>query len=176
MESTQVVAAPGVPVAHESRIAGHMARHALVIAPLVILACGLLRGIDGAISAAIALVLVCGNFMISARLIGWAAAKGPAAIQAAVLGGFVVRLAALMVIVLALEQLDFIDLPVLVITIAITHIALLIWETRYVSLTLAAPGLKLGVDDREPKDSEQTGSHEHGAKQMPVVREPKAKE
>ena len=33
----------------------------------------------------------------------------------------------------------------LVLTIAVTHIALLIWETRYVSLTLAAPGLKPGV-------------------------------
>lgn len=154
MESATVVAASGMPVAHESRIAGHMARHALIIAPIVILACGVLRGVDGAISAAIGLVLVALNFLASARLIGWAAGKGPAFIQGAVLGGFVVRLAALMVIVLALEQLAFIDLPVLVITIAVTHIALLIWETRYVSLTLAAPGLKPGVADREPKDKE----------------------
>ena len=29
-----------------------------------------------------------------------------------------------------------------------------IWETRYVSLTLAAPGLKPGVGEREPKDKE----------------------
>ena len=55
---------------------------------------------------------------------------------------------------LGLEQLAFIDLPVLVLTIAVTHIALLIWETRYVSLTLAAPGLKPGVGEREPKDKE----------------------
>ena len=64
-----------------------------------------------------------------------------------VLGGFVVRLFALTLIVLGLEQFSFIDLPVLVLTIAVTHIALLIWETRYVSLTLAAPGLKPGVAD-----------------------------
>ena len=154
MESATVVAASGMPVAHESRIAGHMARHALLIAPVVILVCALVRGVDGAISAAIGLLLVALNFLISARLIGWAADKGAAFLQGAVLGGFVVRLAALMVIVLALEQVDFIDLPVLVITIAVTHIALLIWETRYVSLTLAAPGLKPGVNEREPKDKE----------------------
>jgi hypothetical protein len=154
MESTQVVATPGMPVAHENRIADHMARHALIIAPLVILACGLLRGVDGAISAAIGLALVALNFAVSARLIGWAAARSLALLQGAVLGGFVVRLFALTLIVLGLEQFSFIDLPVLVLTIAITHIALLIWETRYVSLTLGAPGLKPGVYDREPKDKE----------------------
>ncbi len=154
MESTPVVAASGMPVAHESRIADHLARHALLVAPLVIVACGLLRGLDGAISAAIGLVLVALNFLVSARLIGWAASRSLALLQVAVLGGFVVRLAALTVIVLALDRLDFIDVPVLVLTIAITHIALLIWETRYVSLTLAAPGLKPGVADREPKDKE----------------------
>ena len=71
------------------------------------------------------------------------------------LGGFIVRLVALSLIVLAARASStFIDLPVLVLTIAVTHIALLIWETRYVSLTLAAPGLKPGVDDRESKDKE----------------------
>jgi hypothetical protein len=155
MESATVVAASGIPVAHESRIADHMARHALLIAPLVILGCGILRGVDGAISAAIGLALVAINFAVSARLIGWAAARSLTLLQAAVLGGFVVRLFALTLIVLGLEQFSFIDLPVLVLTIAVTHIALLIWETRYVSLTLAAPGLKPGVNDREPKDKEK---------------------
>jgi hypothetical protein len=42
-----------------------------------------------------------------------------------------------------------------VLTIAVTHIALLIWETRYVSLTLAAPGLKPGVYDRESKPDQK---------------------
>jgi hypothetical protein len=176
MESATVVAASGMPVAHESRIAGHMARHALLIAPVVILACGLLRGVDGAISAAIGLVLVALNFLVSARLIAWASERSLALLQGAVLGGFVVRLFALTLIVLGLEQFSFIDLPVLVLTIAVTHIALLIWETRYVSLTLAAPGLKPGVGEREPKDREQTESHRDGDVSMSVGREPKVKE
>jgi hypothetical protein len=152
MEPTPVVAATTgarPPVAHESRVAGHMVRHALIVAPVVILACGLIRGVDGAISAAMGLVLVALNFLVAARLIAWSAPKGAAYVQAAVLGGFLVRLVALTFIVLGLEQLDFVDLPVLVITIAVTHIALLLWETRYVSLTLAAPGLKPGVSDKE---------------------------
>jgi hypothetical protein len=48
---------------------------------------------------------------------------------------------------------SFIDIPVLVLTLAIAHIALLAWETRYVSLTLAAPGLKPGVGEPS-KDKE----------------------
>ena len=99
-------------------------------------------------------MLVALNFLVSARLIGWASERSLALLQGAVLGGFVVRLFALTLIVLGLEQFSFIDLPVLVLTIAVTHIALLIWETRYVSLTLAAPGLKPGVGEREPKDKE----------------------
>jgi hypothetical protein len=141
-------------VAHESRIADHLARHALLVAPVVILGCGLLRGVDGAISAAIGLALVAANFFVSARLIGWAAARSLTLLQGAVLGGFIVRLFALTLIVLGLEQFSFIDLPVLVLTIAITHIGLLIWETRSVSLTLAAPGLKPSALEREPKDKE----------------------
>jgi len=148
------VTAPGVPVAHESRIAGHMARHALIVGPLVILVCGLLRGVDGAISAAIGLVLVALNFLLSARLIAWGADRGAAFLQGAVLGGFILRLAALLGIVLLLEPVDFIDIPVLVLTIAVTHIALLMWETKYVSLTLAAPGLKPGVGPAASKDKE----------------------
>ena len=154
MEPATVVAASGTPVAHESRIADHMARHALLISPAVVLACGIFRGIDGAISAAIGLVLVALNFLVSARLFGWAATRSRAQLQGAVLGGVVVRLLALTFIVLGLEQFSFIDLPVLVLTIAFTHIALLIWETRYVSLTLAAPGLKPGVGERESKVKE----------------------
>jgi hypothetical protein len=148
------VTAPSVPVAHESRIAGHMARHALVVGPVVILACGLLRGVDGAISAAIGLALVTLNFLLSARLIAWGADRGAAFLQGAVLGGFILRLAALLGIVLLLEPVDFIDIPVLVLTIAVTHIALLMWETKYVSLTLAAPGLKPGVGPAASKDKE----------------------
>jgi hypothetical protein len=176
MESATVVAASGRPVAHESRIADHMARHALLISPVVILACGVLRGVDGAISAAIGLVLVALNFGVSARLISWASERSLALLQGMVLGGFVVRLFALTLIVLGLEQFSFIDLPVLVLTIAVTHIALLIWETRYVSLTLAAPGLKPGVADREATDGEHTKPHRDGAVSMPVVSEPKVKE
>ena len=155
MESPPVVAASEIPVAHESRIADHMARHALIVAPLVILACGLLRGVDGAISAAIGLVLVASTSRSPPG-----SSAGPRERSLTLLQACSARwlhrplVRADPASCSLCDQLAFIDLPVLVLTIAFTHIALLIWETRYVSLTLAAPGLKPGVDEREPKDKE----------------------
>ncbi len=132
-------------VAYESQVARHLARHALLIAPAVVAIAALFRGVGGAVSAAIGLALVAANFLISARIIAWAAGRSVGAIYGAVFGGFFVRLAVLTCIVLLLEPVALIDIPVLVLTLAITHFALLVWETRYVSLTLAAPGLKPGV-------------------------------
>lgn len=153
MDSAAPVAAPGV--AYESEVAAHLARHALYIAPLVVLIGGAGWGVDGAISAAIGLVLVAANFLVSARLIAWASEHSPGMVQAVVLGGFVVRLAALTGIVLLLDLVPWVDVVPLVLTVAIAHLALLLWETRSVSLTLAAPGLKPGHGDRSrEKESE----------------------
>ena len=139
MEPTSGVAAPQ---RYESQVAGDLARRALLVAPAVVIVAGLVRGVDGAASALVGLALVALNFLLAARLIGWAAGKSIGAVYGTVMGGYVVRLGALLGIVIGLERVSWIDVPVLVITIAVTHLALLVWEMRYVSLSLAAPGLK----------------------------------
>ena len=144
---------PGADVNHEGLIARHMARHALMIAPAVVVVAALVRGVDGGISAAIGLALCAANFLISAQILSWATRRSVGAIYGAIFAGFVLRLGVLTGIVLALEPVSFIDIPVLVLTLAIAHFALLVWETRYVSLTLAAPGLKPGVGEPS-KDKE----------------------
>jgi hypothetical protein len=63
-------------------------------------------------------------------------------VMAAVLGGYLLRLIVLLGIVLALQQVGWLNIPVLVVTLAVTHLALLTWEMRYVSFSLAAPGLQ----------------------------------
>ena len=144
---------PAAEVNHEGLIARHMARHALMIAPAVIVVAGLVRGVHGGISAAIGLALCAANFLISAQILSWAVRRSVGAIYGAIFGGFVLRLGVLTGIVLALKPVSFVDIPVLVLTLAIAHFALLVWETRYVSLTLAAPGLKPGVGEPS-KDKE----------------------
>ena len=132
----------GVTLPYEGDVARDLARRAALVAPAVVLVAGLVRGVDGAVGAAIGLALVAVNFLVSARVITGAARRSPSAVMGAVLGGYVVRLAMLLGIVLALQQAPGIDIAALVVTIAVTHLALLTWELRFVSLTLGAPGLK----------------------------------
>jgi hypothetical protein len=44
-------------------------------------------------------------------------------------------------VVWALKDRSWIELVPLGLTIVVTHLGLLVWETRYVSTTLAFPGL-----------------------------------
>jgi hypothetical protein len=135
--------APDV-TAYEGEVARDLARRVLIVAPLAVAIGAIVAGVDGAISAAIGLALVAANFVVAARVVSWTARRSPGAVMGVVMGGYLVRMAVLFGIALALGELSFINLPVLVITVAVVHLALLAWETRHVSLSLAAPGLKPG--------------------------------
>jgi hypothetical protein len=131
-----------VGIAYEAEVARDLARRAVLITPVVLVVAGLARGLDGAASALIGLLLVAVNFLAAAQLITVAARRSPAAVMGAVLGGYLVRLTVLLGIVVGLSALSWVDVPVLVLTLAIAHLALLTWEMRYVSFSLGAPGLK----------------------------------
>jgi multidrug transporter EmrE-like cation transporter len=131
-----------VGIAYEAEVARDLARRAVLRAPVGRVVAGRARGLDGAASALIGLLLVAVNFLAAAQLITVAARRSPAAVMGAVLGGYLVRLTVLLGIVLGLSSLSWVDVPVLVLTLAIAHLALLTWEMRYVSFSLGAPGLK----------------------------------
>ena len=48
----------------------------------------------------------------------------------------------IVVALLLLRHRSWVDLPTLGIVLVGTHLGLLFWEAKYVSLTLAAPGLR----------------------------------
>jgi hypothetical protein len=131
-------------VSYEGQIAGDLVRRVLIVSPAVLLVSGVFAGVDGLISAAIGLVLVSLNFLASAWLITYTARRSPGAVMGVVLGGYIVRLGILFGIALALDTLSWIDITVLLLTVAVVHLALLTWESRHVSLTLSYPGLKPG--------------------------------
>lgn len=137
----------------ERDIARDMVRRALPVAPVWVIVCGLVWGVGGAVSAGYALVLVLANFLAAATLLTWAARISPAALMGAALGGFVLRLACITLAVLAVQGLGWFEPIPLGITIIVAHLGLLMWETRYVSLSLAHPGLAPGGRGRrEPKE------------------------
>jgi len=129
-------------VAPEREIAIDLVRRGAIIAPAIILVCGLLRGWEGAVSAAIGLAIVLLNFTAAAVIMSRASKSGTTAIGAAALGGYIVRLVVILVALLLLRQVSWIDIKVLGFVLVGTHVGLLFWETKYVSLTLAAPGLR----------------------------------
>ena len=126
----------------ELKIAGDMARKSLVVAAVLVAASAAIWGLDGALSSAYAVVLVVLNFLGAAALIGWGAKRGGSFLMAAVMGGYLVRLGVLTLAIVAVKDAAWVERAPLFVTLLVTHLGLLIWETRSVSLSLAYPGLK----------------------------------
>ncbi|MDE0319359.1 MAG: ATP synthase subunit I, partial [Acidimicrobiaceae bacterium] len=102
--------------------------------PAWVVASGFVWGMGGAFSSALGYVLVIGNLATAATLMAWGARTSPTALMGATLGGFIARLAVLAGIVFAVAQLSFFEPVPIAITIIASHLGLLVWEIRYVSL------------------------------------------
>ncbi len=126
----------------EAELTGDMARRCLPVLPVLVLGWGLIGGVDGALSAAFAVALVMANLALAAALLGRAARISLSLLMAAALGGFVLRLVLLTAVVLAVKDQPWVDITALGLTLIVTHLGLLIWETRHVSASLAYPGVK----------------------------------
>jgi len=127
--------------APEADVARDLARRAIPVIPAALLF-GLCWGIDGALSAAFGLALVVLNFLLAAALISQAAKVSLALLMVATLGGYLVRLALVFGAVLLVKDASWMELWPMGLTLVIAHLGLLWWETRYVSASLAYPGLK----------------------------------
>lgn len=132
-------------------IALDMTRRSLWVFPAWVVASGFIWGMGGAFSSALGYLLVIGNLAAAAALMAWGARTSPVALMGATLGGFVARLVVLAGVVLAVAQLSFFEPVPIAITIITSHLGLLVWEIRYVSLRLAAPGLDLQRPGKEQK-------------------------
>ena len=118
----------------------------LIAAP-VLIGLGACWGWQGAASAAFAIVLVIVNFVLSAALITWTARISIGLMMGAVLFGYLIRLALIFLAVWLVKDQPWVELVPLGITLIVTHLGLLVWELRYVSASLAFPGLKPDPDE-----------------------------
>jgi hypothetical protein len=130
----------GEPV--EIKVTADMVKRGLLVAPVIVAVCALIWGSAGAWSAAFAIGLVLANFTLSAWLIATTAKISLGMMMAATLFGYLVRLGLIMLAVLLVKDAGWISLPALGATIIVTHLGLLVWELKYVAITLAHPGLK----------------------------------
>ncbi len=126
----------------ESTIAVDLAKKGAIVAPVIVLALGLWRGPDAALGAALALVIVIVNFLASAAILGWTARHAPHALGGVAMLSFLGRLVVITILGAGIKELDVVDFQVFCITLISTYLALLFWEMRSISATLAYPGLK----------------------------------
>ncbi len=141
-------AAPTPGLTPERTLAFDMVRRSVRLVPFVILAGLAVRGLDGGASAAIAVAIVLVNLVLSAMALDWAARVSLNAIMAVALGGFLVRMGLVTLVVWAVKDHSYVDLPTLAVAVLVTHLALLAWEVRYVSASLAYPDLKPDAKER----------------------------
>lgn len=126
----------------ERRVVSDMVRRSLPALPAIVLLAGLIWGVDGALSAAFAILLVLMNFALSAALLSWASRISLAVLMVVAMTGFLFRLALITAIVLLVKDQAWVSLVPLGLTLIVTHLGLLVWETRHVSASLAFPGVK----------------------------------
>ena len=105
----------------------------LVLGVPVIGVAALAAGASGAMSAAIGAAVVIGMFVMAGALMSYAARIGPAALMAAVLGGYVVRLGIYAGLIVLLRPVEWLHGPSLAIATAVLLVAVLVWEVRVVS-------------------------------------------
>jgi len=128
--------------APEAAVTKDMVRRGLIVAPLLIAVCGLLWQMNGALSSAYGIALVLVNFTLAATLVTVTARISLGLMMGAVLFGYLIRLGLIFLAVFLVKDAGWISLPALGATIIVTHLGLLIWEMKYVALSLAHPGLK----------------------------------
>ncbi|MBI4935606.1 MAG: ATP synthase subunit I [Actinobacteria bacterium] len=126
----------------EVAVTKDMVRRGLIVAPLLIAICGFVWGLDGAYSSAYGIAIVLVNFALAAIIVAYTARISLGLMMGAVLFGYLVRLGLIFLAVLLVKDLSWISLPALGTTIIVTHLGLLVWEMKYVALSLAHPGLK----------------------------------
>lgn len=117
----------------EATLARHIVRRVVVVGPLIVAAAGLLRGIDGAIAAAIGVTVVVVNFLVSGILLSAAASISLALYHAAALIGFILRLVLITVVMLVIANMFEIDRIAFGVAAVVSYLVLLTLEAAAVA-------------------------------------------
>lgn len=133
----------------EADIALDLTKRAVWVAPVLIAAAGLIWGVDGALSSAFAVGVVIANFALSAAMLTYAGRISVGFVMGVAMFGYVFRLGLITAAVLLIKDFAWVELVPLGLTLIITHLGLLLWETKYVSASLAYPALKPSTSDLE---------------------------
>ena len=139
---SSVVAMRDTGPSPEAQISRDIVKRGVIVAPVFVVASWLAWGTNGAWSSAYGLLLVLCNFMLAAGIIAVAARVSYAVMLGSMLFGYLVRLAIVAFAIFVVRDAAWVDLIALGMTVVVSHIGLLFWEMRYVSASLAFPGVR----------------------------------
>jgi hypothetical protein len=134
--------------APEAQVARDLVRHGLMALPVALLLGAIGWGTAGVASVAYAYGLILINFVVAAALLGWAARISLGLLMGVCLFGFLIRMALITVAVLLVLDQPWVAPVPLGVTLIVTHLGLLFRETKFVSASLAFPGLKPSAEDQ----------------------------
>jgi hypothetical protein len=117
----------------EAVLGRHTAQRAVFVLPVMALIFGLFRGWEGAIAAAVGVVIVAANFWLSGVVLSRSARISLGLYHAAALFGFFLRLGLIMVAMFVVAQVFEIDRVALGISAVISYLVLLSWEALAVA-------------------------------------------
>ena len=144
-----------------AQVARDLVRRGVWIAPVLMLIGTAIWGTQGFFSVGYGIALVLVNFALSAFLIATTSRISLSLMMAAVLFGFLIRLGIIFVAVYLVKDASWMNLIALGVTIIVTHLGLLFWELRYVSASLAYPGLKPGTSASADQTNQSFTNKEH---------------
>ena len=117
----------------EATLARHIVGRSAIVGPLVILGGWALRGVDGAIAAAIGVTIVVANFLVSGIMLSAAARISLTLYHAAALVGFLLRLVLITVVMLLVAKLFDIDRMAFGVAVVVSYLVLLTLEAAAVA-------------------------------------------
>ena len=133
----------------EAQIAVDAVRRGLPAICLLVAGAGFIWGTPGLASAGYGAGLALANLLLAAVSLGWAARISGPMLMGVALFGYLGRLALITVAVLLVVRAAWVNVVPLGFALVITHLGLLVWEARYVSMSLASPGLKPRLPRKE---------------------------
>jgi len=105
-----------------------MLRRMVIVGPAALVIFGIIRGLKGAIAAAIGLAIVVGYYLLAGMLMSRLARISLGAYHAGALFGFVARLGLTAATMLGVAALFEVDRLALGLTVISTYLAILLWE------------------------------------------------
>jgi hypothetical protein len=117
----------------EAILGRHIAQRAVVVLPVLVAIFGLVRGWDGALAAAVGVVIVAANFWLAGLVLSRSARISLSLYHAAALFGFFLRLGLIMLAMFAIAQVFEIDRVALGISAVVSYLVLLSWEALAVA-------------------------------------------